>query len=104
MPTRFYFWIVTHDKDTHKPYLIFGGDGESESRQKAFDMLGGLDFEIKRYPTRDEGTASAFFRGKRLERGDGLKKSSERIGHDKSISRMRRKLKNSSARTNPFAE
>jgi hypothetical protein len=91
-PKRQYWWIVTRDPDTRKPYLVFGSDrDEAEAREKALTMLGGLDFEIRRYATRDLGTASAYYRGKRLEDGEGLKASSERIGHGKSIARMRKR-------------
>ena len=78
-------------RDNGRPYLIYGGTDESSARQKGLEMLSGIDFEIKRYPTRDLAAASAYFRGKRLEQGDGLKKSSQRIGHNKSIKQLRRR-------------
>ena len=87
---RYYYWLVTHD-DTGKPYLIFGGENEDEARQKGLEMLGGMDFEIKRYPTRDLTTASAYYRGVRLERGEGLRRASQRIGHSRSLRRSMKK-------------
>ncbi len=85
---RKYFWLVTSDPDTGKPYLIFGGNDEESARQKGLDMLGGIDFEIWGLPTRQLSTASAMVRGKRLEDTHSLHKASERLGHNKSLSRF----------------
>ena len=86
---KYYYWIVTCSEN--RPYLVFGGADEEESRRKGLELLGGLDFEIKRYPTRDLGTASAFYRGKRLDDTHSLRESSRRIGHDRSIDRLKRR-------------
>ena len=86
----YHFWIVSRDPDTGKPYLIYGcsdREGESACREKGIEMLGGLDFNIVRYPTRNLAEASAFHRGKRLEKGEGLRASTQRLGHEKSIAR-----------------
>jgi len=86
---EYHLWIATRD-ESGKPYLIYGcsdRDGESACRDKGIEMLGGLDFEIKRYPTRNLSEASAFHRGKRLERGEGLRASTQRLGHEKSVAR-----------------
>lgn len=89
---RYYYWIVARDEED-KPYLVFGSDkNEEEARLKGLEMLPGINFEIKRYPTRDLGTASAYFRGKRLETGEGLHKSTQRIGHTKSIERLKKRV------------
>jgi len=90
MRGREYYWVATRDEEG-KPYLIFGGASESEARQKGLEMLAGLDFEIKRYPTRDLATASSYFRGKRLEQTNSLKQAGKRIGHDKSVNRLKRR-------------
>lgn len=86
---RQYYWIVSRDPESGKPYLIFGGDSRSEddARTKALEMLGSLDFAIRRFPTRDIRSASRMLRGVRLGRGEGLHKSSERIGHDRTLRR-----------------
>jgi len=90
---QYHLWLVTRDPDTGRPYLIYGapdfgsGGGEDECRSKGIEMLGGLNFEIKRYPTRNLAEASAFHRGKRLESGEGLHASTQRLGHEKSITR-----------------
>lgn len=91
MRRQYHFWIATHD-ETGKSYLIYGcpnRDGESEARAKALEMLGGLDFEIKRYPTSNLQQASSYHRGKRLENGEGLRSSVQRLGHEKSIARLK---------------
>ena len=87
---RYYYWLVSRD-ESGKPYLIFGGDSEQEARQKGLEMLAGMDFSIKRYPTRDQDTASAYLRGKRLEQTHSLKESGRRIGHTKSLKRLKRR-------------
>lgn len=78
-------------RDNDKPYLLYGGVTESEARQKGMEMLGGLDFEIKRFPTMNLAAASAYYRGKRLEQGEGLKKSTQRLGHNKSLKHLKHK-------------
>ena len=95
MTTRDYYWIVTRD-ERGKPYLISAAmcKTESEVRQRGMEMLGGLDFEIKKYPTRDIDAASAYHRGKRLARGDGLRKSTQRLGHNRSLRRMLKRRNN----------
>ena len=84
---RYYYWIITQDQG--RPYLVFGGADEEEARRKGLEILGGIDFELKRYPTRDLAAASSFYRGKRLDETHSLRESSRRIGHDRSIERLR---------------
>jgi hypothetical protein len=89
---QYHFWIVSRDPDTGRPYLIYGcpdRDGEDECRRKGIEMLGGLNFDIKRYPTSNLAQASSYHRGRRLESGEGLRASTQRIGHEKSIERMK---------------
>ncbi len=93
MTTRYYYWIVTRDSETGRPYLVFGSDkDEADARQKGLELLGGMDFEIKRYPTRDLNTASAYLRGKRLEETHSLRSAGKRIGHSKSLARLRHRM------------
>ncbi len=88
---RYYYWISARD-ETGKRYLIFGSDkSEDDARQKGLEMLGGVDFVIRRLPTRDLSTASSMIRGKRLEKTHSLKLASKRIGHIKSVRRLREK-------------
>jgi hypothetical protein len=90
---KFYYWIVTRDPASNKPYLVFGSDkSESDARDKGLSMLGGLDFRIKRLPTRDVGKASGYVRGSRLEQGQGLHTASQKQGHEKSLERLKRGL------------
>ena len=92
MARQYHWWIATRD-ETGKPYLIYGAPdsgsdgGEDAARSKGIEMLGGLDFRVVRYPTRSLSEASAFHRGKRLDNGEGLKASTQRIGHEKSVAR-----------------
>ena len=89
---RYYYWLCARDPETVRPYLVFGSEkDEADARQRGLELLGGVDFEIKRYPTRDLNTASAFLRGKRLEQSGSLGEAGKRIGHDRSLRRLRRK-------------
>src|SRR3990172_5665077 len=79
-------WIVARD-ETGKIYLISGsGDDEADTSSKALEM-GLSEFTVKRYPTRDIATASRLAKGGRLERGEALKASSARMGHERSLHR-----------------
>jgi len=93
MSRRMYFWIAAKD-ETGKPYLISATmcSTESEVRQRGIEMLGGLDFEIKRYPTRDLSSAVRMHRGSRLEDTHALRTSARRQGHEKSIARLHRRM------------
>jgi hypothetical protein len=98
MPREYHWWIGCVDPETGRPHLIYGAPdfgsagGEDVARSRAFEMLGSIDFELKRLPTRDLSTASSLWRGKRLAQGDGLHASSQRIGHERSVSRMRQRI------------
>lgn len=97
MSKRYHWWISAKD-ETGKPYLVYGAPdfgsagGEDAARHKAFEMLGNLSFRLCRYPTSDLGTASAFHRGKRLDSGEGLRASSQRLGHERSVDRLRKRI------------
>lgn len=94
-----YYWIAARD-ERGKRYLIFGSDrSEDEARQKGLEMLGGVDFVIKRYPTRDLSRASSFSKGIRLKETHSLKKATERLGHDKSVRRLRHRQRRGSGGT-----
>ncbi len=84
-----HYWLVCSDEG--KPYLVYGGRTEDEARQKGLDILGGVDFEVKMYPTTDTDAASAMHRGKRLEDTHSLGKASQRLGHTRSLNRMKRR-------------
>jgi len=92
MGKKNYWWIIARDSEG-KFYLIFGSEhSEDDARQKGLDMLPMSDFEVRRYPTRNKAEASAYFRGKRLEAGEGLDRAKQRVGHEKSIARLRRRI------------
>lgn len=88
---RHHFWLVSKEPETGKPYLVYGGITEDVARAKGLEMLSGIDFEIKRLPTRNLARASSMLKGHRLEQTHSLKKASQRLGHTKSIHRMKRK-------------
>ena len=88
---RQYWWLVTHD-ETGKRYLVFGSAlGEEDARQRGFEILGGVDFEIKQYPTSDISAASQMLRGKRLEQTHSLTEAGKRIGHTKSLKKLHKR-------------
>ena len=86
-PRQHHYWITTRDPESGRPYLIYGGLTEDVARQKGLEMLGGMDFEIRRLPTSDLSTASSMVRGKRLASGMGLQESVRRQGHEKTVRR-----------------
>ncbi len=84
-----HFWIVTSHEG--KPFLIYGGLTEEDARNKGLTELNGLDFAVKMYPTLDTNAASAMHRGKRLGDTHSLGQASERLGHDRSLRRLKRR-------------
>jgi hypothetical protein len=88
---KYYYWLVC--SDSGKKFVIYGGLTEDDARAKGLEELSGINFEIRRLPTRDRDAASAYIRGKRLEETHSLKKASQRLGHEKSIARLHRKLR-----------
>lgn len=91
MRKNWYYWIVTRDPDTRQSFLIAGGRTEEEAREKGLETLGGIDFEIRKLPTIDIGAASAIVRGKRLEETHSLKTAKQRLGHERSLARLKRR-------------
>ena len=87
---RNYYWLMAQD-ETGKPYLVFGGSSEEEARQKGLEMLVGFNFEIKRLPTRNLQMASSLLKGNRLEQTHSLKEAGKRLGHNRSLKRLRHK-------------
>jgi len=91
MGERWYYWLRATEPDSGRPYLIYGGLTEDEARQKGLEMLGGIDFKIDKLRTRNLALASSQVKGGKLERTHSLKKASERLGHTKSLKRMKQK-------------
>ena len=87
---KMYYWLMARDDDG-KPYLVYGGTTETECREKGLEMLAGVDFEIKKLPTRNLARASSMIKGGRLEETHSLKKASRRLGHTKSLNRLKKK-------------
>ena len=85
------YWLTAKSEEG-KPYLIFGSAvSEDEARQKGMEMLGGLDFQIHALRTRNLQRASSMLKGNRLEKTKSLKKAAEHLGHDRSITRDRKR-------------
>ena len=105
MTTRYYWWGVSQDPETHKPYLVFLSDkGEEDALERGRELLAGINFEVKKLKTRSLSAASSAIRGGRLESTHSLKEAGQRIGHTKSIIRDRnRKInKESQKHINPM--
>ena len=74
-------WWLTGFTDG-KRFLVFGSDkSEDDARQKGFEILGGVDFTIKRLPTRSLPNASRMLKGGILERTRDLKTATRRLKH-----------------------
>jgi len=86
---RNYFWI-TGIVDG-KPFLFLGGANSEEARMKAFDMLPGVDFEIKALPTTNTAKASQLLKYGKLADTRDIRRARERLGHDKTIKRRQAK-------------
>ena len=91
MARKNYWWIVAKDSEG-KSYLVLGSEhSEDDARQKGIYEYQLGDFEIRLFPTRSKSEASAFYRGKRLEQGEGIDRAKQRIGHEKSLARLHRR-------------
>jgi len=89
---EFHFWIYGRNPDDGKVFLIYGcpaRQGEDHCRQLALEMLGGMDFKMRRLDTRDIASASRQIKGQRLATTHDLTKSTKRLGHNKTIRRSR---------------
>ena len=85
---EYHYWLTARDPESGKPYLIYGctaREGEQTARERGIEMLGNLDFNIKRLATRNQATASQIVKGGKLEKTHSLHESSRRIGHSKSL-------------------
>lgn len=85
------WWLVAKDEQG-KTVLIFGSDrSEDEARQKGLEMLGGLNFDIKRLPTRNLARASSLLKGNRLERTHSLKDATRKLMHERGLRQDRKR-------------
>jgi len=90
---KYYYWIVAKAEDG-KIFLILGSDkNEGEARSRGLECLQGIDFEIAKLPTRTTSIASQMVRGKRLENTHSLSRARQRLGHDKSLDRYKRRIR-----------
>ena len=87
------YWILAQDPESGKPFLIFGSDkSEDDARAHGVEMLSGVDFTVKPLRTRNLAMASSIIRGKRLENTHDLQSAKQRLGHEKSIARLRQRV------------
>lgn len=87
-----YYWIICKDPDPpYKPFLIAGGATEMEARQKGLETLGGIDFEVRDLPTTNLSRASSIIRGKRLDDTHSLRQAKQKLGHERSLQRLKRR-------------
>lgn len=91
MPRKQYWWLVATD-DSGEDTLIFGSEiSEDDARRQGLTMLPGINFEIKQFPTRDLGTASAMYKGKKLKEGHSLVNAKRHLVHEKGLERKRKR-------------
>jgi hypothetical protein len=93
---QWHWWIVAIDPEdpNGQPYLLYGclaEEGEDKARQKGFELLNGLDFQLRKFPTRRTSEASQYLRGKRLEQTRNLHQSVRRIKHERSLLRAQKR-------------
>jgi len=85
---QFHWWISGLDPHSGKRFLIYGDPQESVCRQKALEMLSGIDFKMKRLPTRDPNAAARMWKGERLAVHHDLSDAMRRQGRSKTLKRM----------------
>ena len=87
-----YYWLACIGENG-RPYLISATScrSEEEARMQGIETLGGIDFKIMQYPTMNLQAASSMHKGHKLKTGRGLTNSTKRLGHTKSINRLKRK-------------
>jgi len=82
------FWWLT-GRNEGKRFLIFGSDtSEDDARQHGLELLGGIDFAIKRLPTKNISQASRMLKGNILEQTKDLDTATRRLKHK----RIKRRL------------
>ncbi len=86
-----FWWIYGRDRETSKPFLVFGSDrSEDDCRQKGLEMLGGqnLELEVNMIPTRDISAASRILKGFKLGQSRDFGTATKRLKHK----RIKRRL------------
>ncbi len=79
---RSYWWLTGINEG--KRFLIFGSDkSEDDARQHGLELLGGIDFTIKRLPTKNIAQASRMLKGNILEQTSDLGTATKRLKHKK---------------------
>ena len=77
---RVYWWLT--GRSDGKRFLIFGSESsEDDARQHGLEILGGVDFEIKRLHTKNIAQASRELKGNILEKTSDLGTATKRLKH-----------------------
>ena len=78
--SRGYWWLV--GKNEGRRFLIFGSDiSEDDARQHGLELLGGVNFAIKRLPTKNISEASRQLKGNILEQTKDINTATRRLKH-----------------------
>lgn len=93
MIREYHYWLYAIEEG--RPYIAYlcpAREGEDAARQKGLELLAGIDFELKKLPTRDRAAASAMIRGgTRLPETHSLKQANKRVH---GLKRLKRRLRN----------
>lgn len=76
---RSYWWIIAKDGER----TVLAGPKESLEDANALGYSMGCFFEVMELPTRDRGRAAQIVKAMRLERGEGLDKSMQKLRHER---------------------
>lgn len=87
-----YYWIVATD-EFGKTFLIFGGNTESQAREQGLEMLPSTDFRVVPLHSRNSAMASQEWKGGRLKQTHDLHASTQRVGHERSLTRRNTALR-----------
>ena len=82
---RDYFWLTGIAEG--KPFLLYGGMTFDEANEHGLEMLAGVDFQIKKLPTRNISQASRMCKYGTLANTHNIVRARERLGHDRTIKR-----------------
>ena len=80
MTSRYYYWLTGIDDG--RRFLILASDKSSdEAVRKGLEMLGSVDFQVKKFATRDMATASRLLKGNILEKSKDIRVATKKLKH-----------------------
>ncbi len=92
MTTRPCWWLVAVDHG--ETTLVFGSDISMEqARQHGLEILPGVDFNVKKLPTRNLARASSLLKGSILEETHSFKDATKKLRHQTPSERMSKSSK-----------